>query len=165
MNAQRRRVVGLLGGLFGALTLGGCATLPGSLTPPEVTLADLRLIDVGLFEQRFGLSLRVLNPNEVDIPVEGLSFTLELNGTDFASGVSNESVTIPRLGEALVDVQAVSSLTGLLHQLRRLSQGEQGIEYRIYGKLVTGGLLGSVPFDRRGEIEWPLGPAGRGVQF
>ena len=161
MNAYRRRFIGFCG----ALALSACATLPGSLTPPEVSLADLRLIDVGLFEQRFGLSLRVLNPNNVDIPVDGLDFTLELNGTTFATGVSNQSVTIPRLGEAMVEVQAVSTLTGLLHQLRRLSHGEQGIAYRIHGKLVTGGLLGSVPFDRQGEIEWPLGPAGRSVQF
>lgn len=161
MNARRRRFSILLG----ALVLSACATLPGSLTPPEVSLADLRLIDVGLFEQRFGLSLRVLNPNEVDIPVEGLSFTLELNGTSFATGVSNQAVTIPRLGEAILDVQAVSSLTGLLHQLRRLSQGEKGIEYRIHGTLSTGGMLGGVPFDRRGQIEWPLGPAGRSVEF
>lgn len=164
MNTLRRHLNRLLG-LLCVLTLSGCATLPGTLTPPEVSLADLRLIDVGLFEQRFGLSLRVLNPNEVDIPVEGLSFTLELNDTTFATGVSNESVTIPRLGEAVVDVQAVSTLTGLLHQLRRLSQGEQGITYRIHGTLSTGGMLGGVPFDRRGEIEWPLGPAGRSVEF
>lgn len=161
MNALRRHLFGLIA----VLTLSACATLPGSLTPPEVTLADLRLIDVGLFEQRFGLSLRVVNPNNVDIPVEGLSFALELNGTSFATGVSNESVKIPRLGEAILDVQAVSSLTGLLHQLRRLSQGDQGIEYRIHGKLITDGLLGGVPFDKRGQIEWPLGPAGRSVQF
>lgn len=161
MNALRRHLFGSIA----MLALSACATLPGSLTPPEVTLADLRLIDVGLFEQRFGLSLRVVNPNNVDIPVEGLSFALELNGTSFATGVSNESVKIPRLGEAILDVQAVSSLTGLLHQLRRLSQGDQGIEYRIHGKLITDGLLGGVPFDKRGQIEWPLGPAGRGVQF
>ncbi len=138
-----------------ALGLSACASLPGSLTPPEVTVADLRLLEGGLLEQRYGMTLRVLNPNEVDIPVEGLSFAIELNGKPFAKGVSNQSVTLPRLGEAMIDVDAVSSLSGLLRQLGAMVKGREArLDYRVHGRLVTGGFGGSVPFDQSGEIDF-----------
>ena len=145
----RRRVVMLLA----ALGLGACAGLPLSMKPPEVSVADLRLIDAGLLEQRFGLRLRVLNPNDADIPVDGLSFTIALNGKAFATGVSNTAVTIPRLGEAVVEVEAVSSLAGMLRQLRAFGVSQQRIDYRIHGELHTGSLRGTIPFDRRGEVD------------
>ncbi|MCB1961187.1 MAG: LEA type 2 family protein [Rhodocyclaceae bacterium] len=145
---RRRCLLALL-----VLALGGCASLPLSMQPPEVSVADLRLIEAGLLEQRFGLSLRVLNPNDVDIPVEGLRFAVELNGKPFARGVSGAAVTIPRLGEAVLEVEAVSSLAGMLRQLRAFGAERQRIDYRIAGELVTGGLRAAMPFERSGEID------------
>ncbi|KAA3652997.1 MAG: hypothetical protein DWQ11_09770 [Proteobacteria bacterium] len=147
-----------------ALVLAGCASLPLNMQPPEVSVSDLRLLDVGLFEQRFGLSLRVLNPNDAEIPIDGLSFTVELNGKPFAKGVSNQAVTVPRLSEAMLEVEAVSSLTGLLRQFGAMAKGQERIDYRIHGTLYTGRLFGGVPFDQRGEVDFAdLGvPAGTG---
>ncbi|TVT75150.1 MAG: LEA type 2 family protein [Denitromonas halophila] len=144
------------------LGLAACASLPLNMKPPEVSVSDLRLIDVGLLEQRFGLSLRVLNPNDAEIPVDGLSFTVELNGKPFAKGVSNQTVTVPRLSEAMLEVEAVSSLSGLLRQFGAMSKGQERIDYRIHGTLYTGGLFGGVPFDQKGEVDFAdLGvPAG-----
>lgn len=147
-----------------ALALAGCASLPLNMQPPEVSVSDLRLLDVGLFEQRFGLSLRVLNPNDAEIPIDGLSFTVELNGKPFAKGVSNQAVTVPRLSEAMLEVEAVSSLTGLLRQFGAMAKGQERIDYRIHGTLYTGRLFGGVPFDQKGEVDFAdLGvPAGTG---
>ncbi|MBT0960881.1 LEA type 2 family protein [Denitromonas iodatirespirans] len=145
-----------------ALALAGCAGLPMNMQPPEVSVADLRLLDVGLFEQRFGLRLRVLNPNDAELPIDGLSFAIELNGKPFAKGVSNQTLTVPRLSEAMLDVEAVSSLTGLLRQFGTMAQGQERIDYRIHGTLYTGRLFGGVPFDQKGEVDFAdLGvPAG-----
>lgn len=147
-----------------ALALAGCAGLPMNMQPPEVSVADLRLLDVGLFEQRFGLRLRVLNPNDAELPIDGLSFAIELNGKPFAKGVSNQTLTVPRLSEAMLDVEAVSSLTGLLRQFGAMAKRQDRIDYRIHGTLYTGRLFGGVPFDQRGEVDFAdLGrPAGTG---
>lgn len=143
-----------------ALFLAACAT---HFEKPAVTLVGVDLESLGLFEQRFILKLRVKNPNDVDIPVEGLVFEVELNGRPFANGVSNVGVTIPRLGEAVLEVKASSNLAAFLRQWRDLEkEGKPGMDYRVRGNLRVSGY-GALPFDHRGEAPIPkLLPGGEG---
>lgn len=135
-----------------ALFLCACAV---RMEKPTVTLADLDIESVGLFEQQFLLKLRVRNPNNVEIPVEGLDFAMELNGRPFASGVSNTAVTIPRLGETLLSVRATSNLASLLEQWRDLGDlVRPGLDYRVRGNLRVSGY-GVLPFDHRGQAALP----------
>lgn len=139
----------------GAALLAGCASLVGIGQPPGVTLAGIDLREIGLFEQRFGLKLRIQNPNAVDLPISGLSFEVELNGHPFANGLSNQSVTVPKMGEATLDVDAVSNLASLLKQLQELQKGGRDrVDYRIIGRL-SAGALGSIPFERKGDVPMP----------
>jgi LEA14-like dessication related protein len=124
-----------------------------------VTVADIRPLDVTLLEQRFGVKVRVLNPNDADIEFDGVVFDLELNGKPFAKGVSNQRGTIPRFGEALIDVNVVSGLSGILRQVNALRSGRETMTYRLTGRL-AGGAFGSVPFETQGELKL-FGPAGR----
>lgn len=136
------------------LSLAACSGLPIGLEAPKVSLADIRLAGGGLLEQHFRLTLRVHNPNDRDIPLDGLSFILELNDMEFAQGASNRPVTLQRLGDTLVDVEGVSNLASVMQQLQELKSGPDGreaVSYRIRGKLVSG-VMGSIPFDRHGEI-------------
>jgi LEA14-like dessication related protein len=136
-----------------AVLLAACAT--AIRQPPAVTLAGVDLESIGLFEQRYVVQLRVTNPNDTDIPVEGLSFDVELNGLHFATGVSNAAVTVPRLGEALLEVKATSNLASFLRQLHDLREdGRGGLDYRIKGSLRVAGY-GALPFERQGELAFP----------
>jgi LEA14-like dessication related protein len=76
--------------------LAACANLAGLSQKPEVSLAGLKLTQLGLFEQRFSLQLRIQNPNDVDLPIDGLTFDVELNGQPFLKGVSDKAVRVPR---------------------------------------------------------------------
>lgn len=146
----------------GAAVLAACAGLPIGLESPKVSLADISVAGGGLLEQRFALKLRVQNPNDRDIPLDGLSFTVELNGLEFAHGVSNRPVVLARLSDTLVDVEGVSNLGAVIRQLQQAAGGEgrEAFTYRIHGKLASG-LLGSIPFDRQGEVAVPPELRGR----
>ncbi len=138
--------------LAGAL-LGGCAGSAFRPLKPEVTVADIRAEGGNLLEQRFLLTLRVTNPNRFEIPVEGVSFTLDVAGEPFARGVGNKPVTIPAMGEALVEVKATAGLAGLvLRQFKNLGRGLDKLEYRLQGRLVSGSF-GAYDFDQRGELD------------
>jgi LEA14-like dessication related protein len=140
--------------MAGALALSGCGTLPGRMEPVSVTVADLRMGAAGILEQQYFVKLRVQNPNDVELQVKGVSFTLDLNGEPFAKGASGEAVTVPRFGSALAEVETVSGLGGILKQVSALGEGgmEKGISYRIRGKLATRNA-GSIAFDERGEFK------------
>ncbi len=137
------------------VVLSACAGLGGLAHPPEVSVAGLSAAQIGFFEQRFALKLRVQNPNDVELPINGLTFTIELNGQPFLTGLSDKAVTVPRFGEALIEVMATSTLGSALKQLRELQKGgQQRLDYRIVGRLNLSGL-GSVPFERRGDLQLP----------
>ncbi len=160
LNPSRRRFAGLAVAMLGLTALGGCAGLRLGMQKPEVTVANIRLLDGNLLEQRFLLTLRVMNPNTSEIAIEGLTFKVDLNGQPFAKGVGNQPVVVPRLGEAMVEVTATTGLGGLLRQLKAF-KGREKVDYRISGRLVTGNF-GGIDFDQTGEVELPkgLGEAG-----
>lgn len=133
--------------------LAGCASL--TMKSPEVSLSSVEIREFGLFEQRLGLALRVVNPNDTDLAIEGVEFEVEVNGQGFAKGVSNKAVTVPRLGEATLDLVAVTTLGGLLKQLGEMAKGgRDAVEYRIRGRLHAYGLR-DIPFDSRRELKIP----------
>ena len=162
LKPSRRRLAGLAVAMLGLTALGGCAGLRLGMQKPEVTVANIRLLDGNLLEQRFLLTLRVMNPNTSEIAIEGLTFKVDLNGQPFAKGVGNQPVVVPRLGEAMVDVTATTGLGGLLRQFKAF-KGREKVDYRISGRLVTGSF-GGIDFDQTGEVELPkgLGEAGGG---
>ena len=80
LNPSRRRLAGLAAAMLGLTALGGCAGLQLGMKNPEVTVANIRLLDGNLLEQRFLLTLRVMNPNTSEIAIEGLTFKVDLNG-------------------------------------------------------------------------------------
>lgn len=141
--------------LCALLLLGACAGVFGLAKKPEVSVAGLQLVQLGLFEQRFALKLRVQNPNEVELPIDGLVFEIEVNGQAFVKGLSDKAVTVPRFGEAVIEVQATSKLANALKQWREFQKsGRERIDYRLFGRLQLAGI-GSVPFDRRGDLPLP----------
>jgi LEA14-like dessication related protein len=149
-----RRGFLIASGLFCALA--ACSGLSGITQKPEISLAGIELVDFGLFEQRFKLGLRIQNPNDVALPIQGLSFDVELNGQHFAKGVSDQAVTVPRFGEAVLTVTATSNLGNVLRQLNELQKsGRQRADYRISGRLELAGV-GNIPFERKGDVAMPV---------
>jgi len=147
----RRLVAGLC--LAGALAaLAGCSRFADAI-PPEVHMADLRPAGGGLFEQQFVVELRVVNPNDFPIDVQGMTFDLALNGQPFAKGLTNQSVTVPRLGEARVPVAASTNVLDLARQLLGLA-GSGDLSYRISGVAYLAKGLGvdAVPYEQAGSL-------------
>lgn len=144
--------------LFAAvLLLGGCAGL--TRAPLSVSVAGLDpLVGQGL-ELRINLKLRVQNPNDAPIDYDGIAVALDLNGTPFASGVSDRAGTVPRFGEAVLDVPVSVSAFAAARQAWNLpgaaANGE--LPYALRGRL-AGGVLGTVHFNDAGTLRMPAMP-------
>lgn len=138
-------------GLAALLLLGACARL-GEVEPPQVRLADIRLLESGLFEQRFRVDLRLGNPNDFDLALGGLTFELELNDLPFARGLSNQAVTVPRLGEARVSVVASTTLIDMVQQMLILGE-RSDLSYRIEGVVyLRGAAARKLPYETAGRL-------------
>lgn len=151
-GAFRRPFFSMFAALIICAGLAGCAGLSPEIEAPTVTIADVGVGSVGLFEQQINLRLRIQNPNARDLKVDGIAFDFEINDQLLAQGVGNRAVIVPRYGYEFMTVGAVSNLGAVIKQFGALARAEQpGFKYRIKGTLSLHGSR--IPFDRSGEFD------------
>jgi len=145
----------LLIGICAALTLWttGCANLPVTTTPPNLSLVSIEPVEVTPLEQKYHVKVRLQNPNDHALEISGISYILEVNGQPLLKGVSDESVTVPRFGESIIELSGVSTLFGFVRQFQAMQEREtQGMHYKLSGKLSLDNRFGSVPFNYEGAL-------------
>jgi len=146
----------LLAGLTGGV-LSGCSTIP-SIKPqsPSITVADVRPVSLSLTSQTIGLSLRVANPNNFDLPMQSLTFNALFSGQQFAQGHSVNNVIIPANGEALLDVEVEAGLVKFASQLKEMLDANNAtLKYDVSGVVKLSNWPKAIPFNVEGEIEDP----------
>jgi LEA14-like dessication related protein len=147
-----RRARGLLAALAAAAFGLGCASFGSVLESPEVSVVNLVPEASTGFEQRFKLDLRLTNPNDRALEVDGLRFELDVNDQRLARGQTGDSVTVPRLGDAMLSVTATTTLMDVFRQVWAL-QKANGVRYRVSGRVFLKGLFPPyVDFDHEDEL-------------
>ena len=146
-----RPALGLL--VFLTALVGGCALIPTHLQAPQLSLVDVQLLKSDLLVQRFRVRIRVANPNDRELDVAGIDYRLQLEGEDFASGVTAASFVVPALGESEFEMTMNTNMAATVLKLlsRKDRTASDPIGYRIVGKVsLSEGFLRSVPFDQAG---------------
>jgi LEA14-like dessication related protein len=133
----------------------GCASLFWMGEKPNVEIVNIVPKEIRLLEQTFMMELRIQNPSDTDLDINGMAFELEINGQPFAKGVSNQSVKVERLSTKVVQVEAYTGLTSILRQLAEARKGSyaSGFKYRLKGSVYSGSPSIRIPFDETGEFK------------
>jgi len=143
---------------MGLLILSGCQSLAG-LESPEISVSGINLNNFSLFEQEWGLTLRAQNPNDRELTFNSLDYEIYINGEKFARGLTNESITLPAMGDAQVTTTITTSLLSSLQQLQKIQQNQnQPLQYRLVGKARVAGVPIPLSFDKEGEMKLPAMP-------
>lgn len=138
--------------LAAVLAVFGCVTADTDIEPPEVFIVNLEPLDGTVFEQQLSVDLRVRNANDFPLTITGMDFELDVNGNRLTRALSNETVTVPRLGEATLTVTASTTLVDLLRQIAAL-QESQGFRYELRGRIyLRGAPLSKMSFERSAEL-------------
>jgi LEA14-like dessication related protein len=137
-------------------TMLGCAGVGKRLEPPSVKLADIRLEALNVLEAVFDVKLRVFNTNDTALQIRGIECKIDLNGKEFAMGVTESEVEVPSYGTALLPLQVYSSVFDIIKNAADLPSQNQ-LDYRIKGKLRLGGSAfpSILPFESQGHISLP----------
>jgi LEA14-like dessication related protein len=140
-------------GLVALLALSGCSVLWSHWQTPTLAIVSIQLGHSDLWQQHLQVRMSVHNPNDRELPVQGLSYSLEVNGEECAHGESGASFVVPARGDAEFDMNVTANAAAAL--LRMFAHGNAApVQYRIRGKVeLSSGLLRSVPFDQQGEIQ------------
>jgi LEA14-like dessication related protein len=151
-----------------ASLLTACASLQ-QRDPLQVTVAGIEPMQGQGMELRMLVKLRVQNPNDAPIDYDGVSLKLDVQGKTFATGVSDESGSVPRFGESVIAVPVTTSAMRMVRQALGM-MGDKGtgtgapkINYSLTGKL-NGPTFGAVRFESKGDLELPTVPPPAGSE-
>ncbi len=145
-----------LGAACAALT--ACAAFAPKLETPKLSIVNVEIVKGDLFEQRLRARIKVENPNDRELAVKGITYTIEVGGEEFGRGISGSSFTVPRLGEAEFDMNVTANMAGTLMRLaqraKEAGRTPDSVDYRIVGKVsLATGMLRSIPFEERGAFK------------
>ena len=140
--------------VFLAMGLVACSALPFNAIPPTVSVADVDIKSIGLFEQHFDVGVRLSNPNDFNLKIEALEFELALNGRAFAKGLSRVAAWVPATSSTVIRVDAITQSRNLLQQIKTLPSEtlKVGVPYRITGRVKTDKSSRWLPFDHTGVV-------------
>jgi len=133
----------------------GCTSM-GSIEPLDVTLANLNVTEVTLFETTLIAKLRITNPNPEAFTIEGASFKLYLEDKKVGTGTSKESFTVDRLDSYVVDVVFhMNNASALLRLKDILENKDKEVSYGVRGGLYTQGTFGTkkIKVEKTGHID------------
>jgi LEA14-like dessication related protein len=149
--------------LMTVLALSGCAALPGR-EPVKVNLVGIEPLPGQGMELRLAVKLRVQNPNDSAIDYDGVFLDVDVQGSGFASGVSDEKGTIGRFGDEVITVPVSVSAGAVLRQALGFASGgaPSKVSYSMRGKIGSS-LLGAVRFQSNGQVDLPAGMLGAPV--
>lgn len=116
--------------------VSGCATMTTKFENPSVEVVSFKMLPAKGFEQNFELGLKLTNPNNFALPLNGISYQLNVAGSTLAHGVANNIPTASAYGESRFVVPVSTSLLGGLKVIKALmaSKGQE-VSYQLTADL------------------------------
>lgn len=136
------------------LSLAACASIPTSVPiAPTVILKSVKPLKLGLTKQELAFFLEVSNPNSFELPIQNLSFIANLEGKEVAKGISNDRVTLPANGKAVLEIIVNARIQRILGQILSLnSKSDNELNYDVSGFVKLANWPLKIPFNADGQV-------------
>lgn len=123
------------------------------IAKPRVSLVDVQMADVSVFETSLLVKVRIQNSDPQPLRIAGGTHEVLLNGISLGSGESGKDMTIPGHGSATDTVRFYISNLTLFGKIQRLVNSSH-LNYSIKSKIyVDSSLFGrTLDVDHEGEL-------------
>jgi LEA14-like dessication related protein len=141
------------------LLLQGCATLiPVDFEDPSITVNSVKIVPSDGSAPKFEISLHVVNPNSIALPLRGVAYTVKIEGKQILNGVSNKMPEIAAYGDGDITLSATANLLNSVRLLASLMQRNQDqVAYEMNAKLDLGTFTPDIHVKEVGEISLKQG--------
>ena len=135
--------------VFCIFIMMSCSSLPLSKpVPPEVEIASVDILALGLSKQKLAFTLDVFNPNDYDLPVNLLEFIASSKEETVASGQTIEPVLLSAKNQTQVVVDVTMRSGRLLSQLLQSAlKQETALDYTVTGFVKLDNWPARIPFN------------------
>lgn len=150
-----------LASLMVAAMLCACATLSPDYEEPTVTLSSFNAIPSEGMVPAFEIGLRIINPNSQTLNLEGIVYTISLEGYELVKGVGKDFPEIEGYSEGVVTLTASANLLAGIRFVGDMMKNKgESLEYEFKAKLDLGGLYPSIKVKEVGQINLNKSAAG-----
>lgn len=140
--------------IFLGFMLSGCAAMKPKLEQPTVKVAGLQMLPAQGLLQPIEVSLLVTNPNDRDLSLRGMSYTIGIENFDVLSGVSNQLPTLTAYQETPVKVVVTANVLQLVRLAEHFSRNgmRDTVAYNFSAKLDFSAWLPALNVNEKGAI-------------
>jgi LEA14-like dessication related protein len=135
-----------------AYTLAGCGS---AIKSPQVDVAEVRLASIDREGVQFTVSLRVTNPNPIEITVTDLKADLSIAGQLLGKAETlSVKTTLSAQTAITVPMRVSVAFKALPETLRQslIAASAGSLPYKIAGSATVANGLIQIPFEKSGEI-------------
>jgi LEA14-like dessication related protein len=137
-----------------SMALASCATMDPNYEEPTVTLSSFKALPSEGMVPAFEIGLRIINPNTQALNLEGIVYTVSLEGYELVKGVGKDFPVIEGYSEGEVKLTASANLLAGVRFVTNLMQEQRDtFEYEFKAKLDLGGLYPSIRVKEKGNID------------
>jgi LEA14-like dessication related protein len=102
----------------------------------------------------FEIGLRILNPNAAALELQGIVYTVSVQGFELVKGVGRDFPLIEGYSEEEITLSASANLlTGIRFFGDMMTNQQQSLTYDFEARLDIGGLFSSVEVSESGSID------------
>ncbi len=131
----------------------GCAGLEPGFETPTVGVRSFRIIPSEGVAPQFEIGLHIVNPNRTALRLEGIVYSVILNGHKVLTGATSDLPVIGAYSEGEVTLRATADLLRSISMLASLmKQGQDTFAYELDARLDIGSLRPRVHVQEKGEI-------------
>ncbi|MEH6628444.1 MAG: LEA type 2 family protein [Motiliproteus sp.] len=129
---------------------------------PAVTVSSFKALPSEGLAPRFQIGLHIVNPNRTALKLQGVAYSISLEGHKIITGVANDLPEIAAYGEGQVIVTAVADVLNTIRLITGLmSQPRHEFNYEFNAKLDVGALLPAIRVLDRGSVSLDSGSASK----
>jgi hypothetical protein len=133
--------------------IAGCAGMGPGYETPTVTVSSFRALPSAGALPAFEIGLRVINPNREALELQGVAYTISLEGHEIIKGVANDLPVVDGYGEGEFMLTASANLFAGIRLIADLMRSDgDSLEYEFEAKLDTGGFRPAIRVRESGEI-------------
>ncbi len=140
--------------LVSVLSVSSCATLGPDWEDPTVTVTSFQAVPSEGMAPTFEVGLRILNPNAADLELEGIVYTISIEGQELVKGVGKDFPVIEGYTQEDITISASVQLLAGIKLVSGLMRKQSGtFDYAFEAKLDLKGLYPNIYVTETGAFD------------
>lgn len=136
------------------LLLQACASMYPDYEEPTVTLSSFRALPSEGGIPTFEIGLHIINPNSTPFRLEGVVYTVSIQGHDVVKGVGRDFPELEGYSEQTIKLTASANLfAGVRLVMDLMNSSSKALEYEFEAKLDTGGFGRAIRIKEKGQFQ------------